>query len=146
VVLASLLLQNPDVLLLDEPTNHLDMPSVEWLEEYLKRFEGAVLIISHDRYFLDNAVNKILHLQDGSITKYNSNYTNFALGLKNREAQAWNEYSNVKKELRKLQADLRKSIARNAKNHSQLCLSRFANSALRFRKRSSRNNSPEMNG
>jgi ATPase subunit of ABC transporter with duplicated ATPase domains len=119
VVLASLLLQNPDVLLLDEPTNHLDMPSVEWLEEYLKRFEGAVLIISHDRYFLDNAVNKILHLQDGSITKYNSNYTNFALGLKNREAQAWNEYSNVKKELRKLQADLRKSIARNAKNHSQ---------------------------
>jgi len=119
VTLASLLLQEPDVLLLDEPTNHLDMRSVEWLEEFLKKYSGAALIISHDRYFLDRAVNKILHLENKKVTKYNSNYTNFALSLKNKQAQSWNEYGNVKKELRKLQVDLRKSVARNAKNHSQ---------------------------
>lgn len=119
VTLASLLLQGPDVLLLDEPTNHLDMRSVEWLEEFLKKYTGAALIISHDRYFLDRAVNKILHLENKKVTKYNSNYTNFALSLKNKQVQSWNEYGTVKRELRHLQQELRKNVARNARNHSQ---------------------------
>ncbi len=60
VILGKILMDNPDILLLDEPTNHLDMDSIEWLEGYLKRYEGIVIIVSHDRYFLDNVVNKIV--------------------------------------------------------------------------------------
>ncbi len=118
VVLASILLKEPDVLLLDEPTNHLDMDSVEWLEEFLRRFNGAALIISHDRYFLDRVINKILILKDGKIEKFNSNYSNYALEMKNRNTEAINEYNVIQKQIRKIEADLRKSIARNSKNHS----------------------------
>ncbi|MFY8035428.1 MAG: ATP-binding cassette domain-containing protein, partial [Flexibacteraceae bacterium] len=62
VMLAKLLLQNPSLLLLDEPTNHLDLPSIEWIENYLQRYEGAIIIVSHDRFFLDRAVNTIVEV------------------------------------------------------------------------------------
>jgi ATP-binding cassette, subfamily F, member 3 len=118
VTLASILLMEPDVLLLDEPTNHLDMDSVEWLEEFLRKFNGASLIITHDRYFIDRVINKIVVLENGKITKFNSNYSNYALEMKNRQIAALNEYDKLQKEIRKMQKDLNTSIARNAKNHS----------------------------
>jgi len=118
ITLASMLLKNPDVLLLDEPTNHLDMQSVEWLEAYLQKYEGAALIITHDRYFIDRVLNKIIVLENGKVTKFNSNYSNYALEMKNRGIAALHEQDKVQKEIRKLKMDLRKSIARNAKNHS----------------------------
>lgn len=76
--LLSILLTSPNVLILDEPTNDLDIDTLQILEEYLETFKGAVIIVSHDRYFLDKTVDNILHLQDGGIvTKYNGNYTDF---------------------------------------------------------------------
>jgi len=73
-ILASLLLQDPDVLLLDEPTNHLDLPSLEWLEQYLVQFQGSVVIISHDRFFIDRLATDIYELDMGKVTHYPGNY------------------------------------------------------------------------
>ena len=78
VNLARLMLSGTDLLLLDEPTNHLDMDSIEWLEEYLKSFRGAVLIVSHDRYFLDHVTTRTLELRDGTIFSWPGNYSYFA--------------------------------------------------------------------
>ena len=75
VALAHLLLSSPDILLLDEPTNHLDIDSIDWLETYLKSFAGSVVIVSHDRYFLDRMVNGIVELSQGNLTEYAGNYT-----------------------------------------------------------------------
>ena len=78
VNLARLMLSGTDLLLLDEPTNHLDMDSIEWLEEYLRSFRGAVLIVSHDRYFLDHVTTRTLELRDGTILSWPGNYSYFA--------------------------------------------------------------------
>lgn len=87
--LLSILLTSPNVLILDEPTNDLDIDTLQILEDYLETFKGAVLIVSHDRYFLDKTVDNILHLQEGGIiTKYNGNYTDFI-----------NKYNEVEKEI-----------------------------------------------
>lgn len=75
--LAKLLLGRPDILLLDEPTNHLDIEAISWLEKFLKEYKGAALIISHDRYFLDNVVNRIFHIENRKMKIYDTNYTNF---------------------------------------------------------------------
>ena len=75
VNLARLLLENTDILLLDEPTNHLDLRSVEWLEGYIRQFKGTTLTISHDRYFLDRVVDRIIEIQDGRAEHYNGNYS-----------------------------------------------------------------------
>lgn len=75
VMLAKILLQQPDLLLLDEPTNHLDLPSIKWLEEYLNAFEGAYVIVSHDRYFLDRTVTKIVESANQDLTIYAGNYS-----------------------------------------------------------------------
>lgn len=75
VNLARLLLEQTDILLLDEPTNHLDLHSVEWLEEYIRHFKGTVLIISHDRYFLDQTVNRVIEIEDGHAAFYSGNYS-----------------------------------------------------------------------
>jgi ATP-binding cassette subfamily F protein 3 len=77
VMLAKLLLQNPKLLLLDEPTNHLDLPSIEWIEEYLQSFEGCVIIVSHDRYFLDRMVTKIVEVANKKVYQYTGNYTKY---------------------------------------------------------------------
>jgi ATP-binding cassette, subfamily F, member 3 len=77
VVLGKLLIHNPDILLLDEPTNHLDMVSIEWLEGYLKSYKGIVIIVSHDRYFLDHVVNKIVEIEDMESISYKGNYSSF---------------------------------------------------------------------
>jgi ATP-binding cassette subfamily F protein 3 len=75
VLLAKMILMNPDVLLMDEPTNHLDLPSIEWLEKYLQHYQGAVVIVSHDRYFLDRMVNKIVELYQQRLHFYSGNYS-----------------------------------------------------------------------
>lgn len=84
VALCKLLLQSPDILLLDEPTNHLDLTAINWLEEYLKAYKGTVLIISHDRYFLDEITNQTFELISGHINCYNGNYSKF-IDLRKKE-------------------------------------------------------------
>jgi ATP-binding cassette subfamily F protein 3 len=79
VVLGKLLIDNPDILLLDEPTNHLDMDSIEWLEGYLKAYKGIVIIVSHDRYFLDNIVTKIVEIEDMEAISYKGNYSSYVI-------------------------------------------------------------------
>ncbi len=77
VMLAKLLLQNPRLLLLDEPTNHLDLPSIEWIEEYLQSYQGTVIIVSHDRYFLDRMVTKIVEVANKKVYQWTGNYSKF---------------------------------------------------------------------
>lgn len=88
VSLCKLLLRNPDILLLDEPTNHLDLEAIEWLEEYLKNYKGTVLVISHDRFFLDTVTNNTFEVINGHVNCYNVSYTKFfELRQKNYENQ-----------------------------------------------------------
>lgn len=75
VLLAKMILQHPDVLLMDEPTNHLDLPSIEWLEKYLQHYQGAVVIVSHDRFFLDRMITKVVELYQGELHFYTGNYS-----------------------------------------------------------------------
>ena len=90
-LLARLLLEKPDLLMLDEPTNHLDIEAVEWLERILREWEGAVLIVSHDRYFLDNTVNTIWEMSRGGIEVYSGNYSAYLLQRQER----WEYYERV---------------------------------------------------
>ena len=90
-LLARLLLEKPDLLMLDEPTNHLDIEAVEWLERILREWEGAVLIVSHDRYFLDNTVNTIWEMTRGGIEVYSGNYSAYLLQRQER----WEYYERV---------------------------------------------------
>ncbi|HEY5119744.1 MAG TPA: ATP-binding cassette domain-containing protein, partial [Anaerolineales bacterium] len=95
VQMARLMLQGANFLLLDEPTNHLDIASAEQLEEALEDFEGTLLVVSHDRYFLDNVADRILELQDGRITDYEGNYTDYLQEKAEREARAAAPVSNI---------------------------------------------------
>jgi len=97
VLLAKMLLMNPELLLLDEPTNHLDLPSIQWLENYLKGFEGSYLIVSHDRYFLDRMVGKILEISHRQLHVYAGNYTYYLDEKALREAQLRRSYENQQK-------------------------------------------------
>ena len=106
VVLGKLLIDNPDILLLDEPTNHLDMESVEWLEEYLKNYKGTVIIVSHDRYFLDNVVTKIIEIEDKVCDTYKGNYTRYA-ELKEEKVRIL--YDNYKEQQKKINS-MEKSV------------------------------------
>ncbi len=93
-LLARLLLEKPDLLMLDEPTNHLDIQAVEWLEKILHDWEGAVIIVSHDRYFLDNTVNTIWEMHPDGIELYSGNYSTYLMERENR----WDYYERVYKE------------------------------------------------
>ncbi len=93
--LAKILIKNPDFLILDEPTNHLDLPSIVWLENYLKKFKGTVLFVSHDESLLNRLPNIILHLKDGSLTEYRGNYSSFLLQYELREANKIAELKNI---------------------------------------------------
>ena len=108
VALGKLLLTKPDVLLLDEPTNHLDMNSIAWLETYLLNYDGAVLIVSHDRYFLNRVVSKVIELEHGNIMMFKGNYSEFAAKKKIiREAQI-KEYLNQQQEIKHQEAVIEK--------------------------------------
>ena len=88
IALASVLIEQPDLMILDEPTNHLDMAMVEWLEEYLSRLSGSLLMVTHDRYFLDNVCNEIIEIDDNTIYRYKGNYSYF---LQRREERLQNK-------------------------------------------------------
>lgn len=94
VMLARILLQAPDILLLDEPTNHLDLPSIKWLENYLQAFEGAIVIVSHDRYFLDRIINKTVESKRGKLTLYSGNYSFYLEEKSLREEIQGNQFKN----------------------------------------------------
>ena len=108
VSLASLILEEPDILLLDEPTNHLDIDTLEWFEDYLKSIKKTVLIVSHDRYFLDRVVNKIIYLERGAIDLYFGNYTYFE---EEKEKRIMIEFENYKNQQKKIEA-MKESIKR----------------------------------
>lgn len=103
VALAKLLLQRPDYLLLDEPTNHLDIESIDWLEDYLKSYEGTVIIVSHDRYFLDRMVTSIAELARGKITEYAGNYSYYLEERKHRRALQKAAYENQQREIAQIE-------------------------------------------
>ncbi|MGV2644649.1 ATP-binding cassette domain-containing protein, partial [Clostridium perfringens] len=92
VILGKLLIDNPDILLLDEPTNHLDMDSIEWLESYLKSYDGIVIIVSHDRYFLDNVVTKFIEIEDMKSKTYKGNYSDFAKQKEENMIEQFHQY------------------------------------------------------
>lgn len=94
VMLAKLLLQNPKLLLLDEPTNHLDLPSIEWIEDYLQSYAGTVIIVSHDRYFLDKMVTKIVEVANKRVYQYTGNYTKFLVQKAERDELQGRAYEN----------------------------------------------------
>lgn len=100
VALGRLLLSKPDIILLDEPTNHLDMNSIRWLESYLTNYDGAVLIVSHDRYFLDRIVTKVVELEFGTSRVYNGNYTWYAAKREEIRASEMKAYLNQQAEIR----------------------------------------------
>ncbi|MED1610981.1 ribosomal protection-like ABC-F family protein [Bacillus paranthracis] len=108
VSLAYMLLQKPDLLLLDEPTNHLDLFAVEWLERFLKEYNGTVMVISHDRYFLDEVVTKIFDLEDGEINVYHTNYSRFVEEKEERLLQEFQAYQEQQKKIKKMKEAIKR--------------------------------------
>lgn len=110
VILGKMLLQNPDILLLDEPSNHLDLDSVEWLESYLKSYKGSVIIVSHDRYFLDNVVTKIVEIEDMVSQSYNGNYTAY-VNEKDRQLELkMHDFINQEKKVKSMESSIAQLI------------------------------------
>lgn len=97
VMLAKILLTKPGLLLLDEPTNHLDLPSIQWIEEYLSDYEGTIVIVSHDRYFLDRVVTKIVEVDNEKLVSYSGNYTFFLQEKAMREEMQRSQFKNQEK-------------------------------------------------
>ena len=100
VALGRLLLQNPDLIILDEPTNHLDLNSIAWLETYLLNYKGAVLIVSHDRYFLDRIAGKVIEIDQSKATTFMGNYSDYAVKKEQLRVAAWNAYMNQQREIK----------------------------------------------
>lgn len=99
--LAVMLLSQPEILLLDEPTNHLDFSAIRWLEEYIKQYSGTVLVISHDRYFLDQTIQRIVEVKMGEAEEYPGNYSYYLVERERRFELALREYQNQQKEIKK---------------------------------------------
>lgn len=108
VALGKLLISKPDILLLDEPTNHLDMESISWLETYLMNYPGAVFIVSHDRYFLDKVVTKIVEIEAGEVLSYSGNYSAFALKKAQLRDAQYKAYLNQQREIKHQEAVIAK--------------------------------------
>ncbi|WP_060931443.1 ribosomal protection-like ABC-F family protein [Lachnoanaerobaculum saburreum] len=108
VFLAKLLLEEPDIILLDEPTNHLDLRSIEWLESYLLNYKGAVIIVSHDRYFLDKIVSKVIDIENGNVQMYLGNYTDFSNKKQMLLDARMKEYMNQQQEIKHQEAVITK--------------------------------------
>lgn len=101
--LAKMLLSGANLLLLDEPTNHLDIASVEWLEDFLRSYNGSFVVISHDRYFLDKITNRTFELENGRLTLYKGNYTTFLAQKEENHLAAKRKYDNTRKEIKRLE-------------------------------------------
>lgn len=110
VGLAVILLQHPDLLLLDEPTNHLDMAAIEWLEDFLRAYEGTVIVVSHDRYFLDAVVQKIIELEDGEAFTYHCSYSRYKEEKESRLLQQFADYQEQQKKIKKMQETIKQLI------------------------------------
>lgn len=112
LALAKILLQSPDLLILDEPTNHLDMNVLAWLEDYLKNYQGALLVVSHDRYFLDRVVSDIYDLDNHTLRHYTGNYTQFMQHKQEWLTAEWKHYEQQQKKIAKLEDFVNRNIVR----------------------------------
>ncbi len=107
-ILGKILLENPDILLLDEPTNHLDIESIEWLEEYLSNYDGTVLVISHDRYFLDKVVNRLIEIENGESNFYHGNYSYYIKEKEKRNIRQLEEYKQQQKKIKSMKESIKR--------------------------------------
>ena len=110
--MAKLLLSEPDLLILDEPTYHIDMENVAWLENYLSSYNGAIVIVSHDRYFLDKVVNVVYNLEFGKLKKYVGNYSKFLKQYEEDYEKQLKEFTSQQKDIKRLEEFVQKNIAR----------------------------------
>lgn len=108
VALGKLLLLKPDLIILDEPTNHLDLNSIAWLENYLLNYKGAVILVSHDRYFLDKIANKVIEIDQTRSTSFQGNYSDYAVKKEQLRMAAWNAYVNQQQEIKHQEAVIEK--------------------------------------
>lgn len=111
LALSKLLLSSPELLVLDEPTNHLDMDALEWLENFLRGYAGAILVVSHDRYFLDRVAQKILHLENGSLKAYTGNYSEYELQRAVEATTLAREAEKLSKKISRLEEYIRRNKA-----------------------------------
>lgn len=130
--LASLVLANPDILLLDEPTNHLDIETLEWFEEYLNTYKGTIVIVSHDRYFLDRVINKIVCLENGKSEIYHGNYTYYLEESENRFIQQFQKYKNQQKEIKAIKEAIKRLKEWGAKADNPIFFRRAASMEKRL--------------
>ena len=117
VLLSKLLLKNPSLLLLDEPTNHLDSDAIEWLEVFLKQYKGTVIIISHDRYFLDQVVNRVFEIHNKKLRTYNGNYSKFIELSKVEKELEVKKYEDQQKEIKKQEESIERLKAYGREKH-----------------------------
>ena len=122
--LACLLLKKPDILFLDEPTNHLDIGTLKWLEQYLKGYNGTLIIVSHDRYFLDKLVNKVFEIENGRLTVYNGNYSEYSVKRREKRDAEFRAYQKQKKELDRQEDIIRKFKERGTEKLAKRARSR----------------------
>jgi len=115
VMLAKLLLEKPSILMLDEPTNHLDLPSIKWFENYIKSYEGSVIIVSHDKRFLDNTTNKIIEIEDLKLTQYTGNYSNYIEEKTMRQEVQNNAHMNQQKKIKEAERFINRFRAKATK-------------------------------
>ncbi len=116
VMLAKLLLEKPSLLMLDEPTNHLDLPSIEWVEDYLRNYDGAVIIVSHDRTFLDNVVTKIVDVTMQQLVSYEGNYSFYLQEKELRQEIQQNAYENQQQKIRQTERFIERFRAKATKS------------------------------
>ncbi len=122
--LAKLLLAQPDLLLLDEPTNHLDIASIEWLEDYIKEFNGAAIIVSHDRYFLDKVTNKTIEIENCKVHSFAGNYTRFAEQKELRQKTVGRQYENTIKEVERIEGIIKQQRQFNRERNIRMAESK----------------------
>lgn len=115
VMLAKLLLQKPALLMLDEPTNHLDLPSIKWIENYLRNYEGAIIVVSHDRYFLDNVITSTVEVSGFKLTQYSGNYSFYLEEKSMREEIQKNAYENQQAQIRQTERFIERFRAKSTK-------------------------------
>ena len=115
VLLAKMLLQNPNLLMLDEPTNHLDLPTIEWLEDYLRTYDGTVIVVSHDRQFLDKMVTKIVEVSMAKLNEYPGNYSNYLIQKAERSEMHQRQFDNQQQFIRNQEAFINRFKAKASK-------------------------------
>ena len=113
--LAKLLLQNPDLLMLDEPTNHLDIESIIWLEDFFQRYEGAIILVSHDKTFLDNVCNKTIELELGKMYEYKANYSKYLILKEERREKQLATFENQQDQIKQIERNIERFKAKASK-------------------------------